>query len=1591
MKKSFLLLLATTAVGFLGCKPVGELLSDFSPPTGPGISINGGDALTNSTSVTLSLQAVDAEQMYISNSVNCSGAGNWEAFSSSKSWTLGSTNSTATVSVKYRDKAQNVSACVSDTIVHDGVGPVLTSVSVTPTSPSANTTPQANFTLSEAATVTLHNGASCNSALSSSTSKNSGAQTLIANPALVANATYAIYAKAVDSAGNSSCTSIGNYIFDTASPTVGSVISFASVGATSLTVNWGAATDTVTTAAQLQYKLVRASNLADIDEIAKVDAITTPEAGLEMNWTAGTITKSVTGLTNSTTYFFAVLVRDVAGNKALYAPQSQITLDATAPVAGAAITINPTSVTPSGDGLTVNWGAASDNLTSEANLEYRLVRAENSTAIDELEEVQNTVQAGVTIVMDYNAGVGTTTEVVTGLTANTQYFFAVVVRDAAGNKAFYSPVGQVTDINPPTVGTGINFSSTIDEATTVNWGAASDTVTTNAALLQYKLVRASTAALIDSVDEADSITGNALVMDWTANTTTKVAMGLSPATTYFFAVLVKDEVGNKNIYAPQSETTLADTPPSGTLSITGTTGVGDYTSSSLVDLTVSATGATEMCITNSSGDTCDGASPGPSDPAWEVYNPSSPTLTGWLINTASNVETVYVRYRDIAGNIVLASNTIRRVPEVSLVTAVKLPGDTEANGSYNLGDQIKVRVKFNTGISVTGSPYITLATGYSSGGNNRANCSATPSITGLTDDTLDCTYTVAAGHSSGDLNYTSTGSLVLNGGTIKVKSGSTNALLALPALSDPNSLAGQKNIVINTAPTITSVTSSTANGTYGVGAVIPIRVNFNQNVNVTGTPQLTLETGHNDAIVNCPAVSGTSTLVCNYTVAAAQHSTDLNYLSTSSLAPNGGNIMSAVGTPVAAILTLPALSGGSSLADNKNLVIETSPQVVGVTTTTGDGPFRKNGEVSISIQFTGPVTVTPTGMLNPYLELQTNSSPLARAAYSSGSGNNTLVFLYTVALGESSSDLDYVDVNSLKANDGVNGTIKSGAQDATLTLVAPGAAGSISDNQQVVVDPFPEVASVTSSSSNGLYDVGSTVAVQVVFTEPVDVTGAPQLTLETGATDAVVDYDSGNGTNTLVFNYTVAYGETSIGPNDSLSGRLEYTGISALALNGGTIVDADETEGNAFLDLPTPGAAGSLSDNKEIRTLLGKAVKGEDVTELTSDLGFGSAVAGAGDLDGNSRPEIIIGAPLKNDGANPNRGQVYVLTDTGSLLYTVTGSENNAGFGSAVAGGANVGSGGTAELDYLVGAPTASGGGKVFLYEGTTLLRTFTGAASGDQFGTSVALLGDLTGDGFSEVAVGAPGADEGGTNRGAVYIFDGASGNELVVIPGTTDNSGFGSAIANAGDVGGSVLNDLVIGAKTETTVNGAESGKVYVYTASYSSSTLDYTLHWSMNGEAAGDHLGTSVAKAGFVDAGSVSDIIVGAPDHDASKGRAYVLNGSSGAALHTVTGDAAGDKLGYSVAGLGDRTSDSKAEFIVGAPFAAGGGTARGIAKVFNGDTGAVIHTLTGANDDEHFGKVVAEVEGNIDGILNGPNGFIVAAPDFNTDEGRGHYYR
>ena len=132
-------------------------------------------------------------------------------------------------------------------------------------------------------------------------------------------------------------------------------------------------------------------------------------------------------------------------------------------------------------------------------------------------------------------------------------------------------------------------------------------------------------------------------------------------------------------------------------------------------------------------------------------------------------------------------------------------------------------------------------------------------------------------------------------------------------------------------------------------------------------------------------------------------------------------------------------------------------------------------------------------------------------------------------------------------------------------------------NGQFTVDTsIPTVNHVEANVSSASYKIGDTIGVQVVFTEAVVVSGGtPQITLETGTSDAVVDYDSGSGSTTLLFNYVVIEGHTTLG-ND-----LDYTSTTALALNGSTITSSSG-ENSASLDLPTPGSTMSLAGQKNI-------------------------------------------------------------------------------------------------------------------------------------------------------------------------------------------------------------------------------------------------------------------------------------------------------------------------------------------------------------------------------------------------------------------------
>ena len=114
-----------------------------------------------------------------------------------------------------------------------------------------------------------------------------------------------------------------------------------------------------------------------------------------------------------------------------------------------------------------------------------------------------------------------------------------------------------------------------------------------------------------------------------------------------------------------------------------------------------------------------------------------------------------------------------------------------------------------------------------------------------------------------------------------VTNNSNNATLTLASPGAAGSLGFNKAIVIDgVAPTVTNVTSTTADDTYGQGSLIEVTVTFSKVVDVTGVPHLTLETGTTDRDATYASGSGTNTLTFNYTVQAGDNSSDLDYVGT---------------------------------------------------------------------------------------------------------------------------------------------------------------------------------------------------------------------------------------------------------------------------------------------------------------------------------------------------------------------------------------------------------------------------------------------------------------------------------------------------------------------------------------------------------------------------------------------------------------------------------------------------------------------------------------------------------------------------------------
>jgi len=452
---------------------------------------------------------------------------------------------------------------------------------------------------------------------------------------------------------------------------------------------------------------------------------------------------------------------------------------------------------------------------------------------------------------------------------------------------------------------------------------------------------------------------------------------------------------------------------------------------------------------------------------------------------------------------------------------------------------------------------------------------------------------------------------------------------------------------------------------------------------------------------------------------------------------------------------------------------------------------------------------------------------------------------------------------------------------------------------------------------------------------------------------------------------------------------------------GISVSTAGDVNGDGHADILIGQVATSLG---RARIYLGSAT-GPETTAVwnvaVSFAGFGTSVATAGDVNGDGYSDVIVGADLYDNGqSDEGRALLYLGGASGPTLtssWTEPGDQGDSLFGSSVSTAGDINGDGYA--DVVVGAPLYDNGqtdeGRAFLYLGSasglpsTPAWTAEGDQIGAQFGASVATAGDVNGDGNSDVIVGALFYDNGQSDEGRGYLYlgsvSGLATTAVWTVEGNQTNAYLGWSLAPAGDVNGDGYSDVIIGVPGYT--NG-QGGPAHVYLGS--ATGLATMPAWTAASDVANTSFGMSVATAGDVNGDGYADVIVGAPfssqNVELEEGSAYLYLGSAGglspSPAWSVESNQDGALYGNSVATAGDVNGDGYSDVLVGAPYEfpvdhAGQaylylGSASGLAA-------SAAWTVTGSQLNARFGQSLATA-GDVDG--DGYSDIIVGQPDYST---------
>ena len=539
--------------------------------------------------------------------------------------------------------------------------------------------------------------------------------------------------------------------------------------------------------------------------------------------------------------------------------------------------------------------------------------------------------------------------------------------------------------------------------------------------------------------------------------------------------------------------------------------------------------------------------------------------------------------------------------------------------------------------------------------------------------------------------------------------------------------------------------------------------------------------------------------------------------------------------------------------------------------------------------------------------------------------------------------------------------------------------------------------------------------------------------------------------------------------SDLDAGGFVIRGNTSSEQSGRSVSNAGDVNGDGLDDLIIGAHRSNLSDTDagasyvvfgqasgapvELSNLLAAGSTGFVISGGAADENAGLSVSGAGDLNGDGFADLVIGAPV----ASPNgtwSGASYVVygkTDTDPVdLSTIATDGDTGGFviggltagdfvGQSVSGAGDVNGDGYDDLivgayqadpnepnagaTYVVyGRPDVSGdkiGTSIDLAEITADVGGFVinGALENDQSGYSVSSAGDVNGDGYDDLIVGAPYADPNASGSGASFVvFGSASGStfELAdlttgavtdpasgfVINGYSEEDYSGFSVSGAGDVNGDGLDDLIVGSPGSDP-NGELSGASFVVfgktdgaaieLSSIEANSNEVPVGFMISGVAVNDTSGrSSVSGAGDVNGDGLDDLIIGAMGDDpngSGSGASFVVYGKTSGEIvelsdvqhgiggFVINGVGEDDNSGWSVSGAGDVNGDGFADMLVGAPFDSPNGSSSGASFVVFGDNFTQSVTNVGTTDGETLtGTIENDIifAGEGDDTINGTSG-------------------